>query len=169
MPLALDATAWAQARYRVFPVRPLEKKAAVGGYQHRATTDTSVIERWWQGDYIGYNVGVIADQRVIVDLDIHKNANVLALAQALGCDIHTTLSQRTPRGGYHLFYSHDCVVASSVGLLPGIDIRSGNAYVVGAHSATIDGTYELLMPLDTPLSPVPLALAQCLRPLGSRE
>lgn len=146
MPSKLDAALDAVKRgFRVFPVRPEEKKPAVDGWQMQATDDPDVIKRWWTQNP-RYNIGIPADGLLVVDLDVKHNGpqhwkdmlDLLAYADETAPPTRTSLTQS---GGLHLIYRLPegvRVKNSASALGPGIDVKTDGGYIVGPGS-TING------------------------------
>jgi hypothetical protein len=149
----LDAAiAAGKAGHKVFPVIENGKIPAVGGWQHKATTDEAKIRAMWTdkdpvlGDRIkNYNIGVSTEGLLVLDVD-NKNgkrgSDTLAELD-LFHGVPKTFTVKTPTGGLHLYFAPESSVANSAGRLGlGLDVRGDGGYVVGPGS-TIDGVpYE---------------------------
>jgi hypothetical protein len=127
------AMAMAGRGFRVFPLRPFGKKPAVDDFPSVATTDETTLRAWWtqQPDY---NIGILTTDMVVVDIDVKNRAD--AVDQYVQAGGHwDTLVVQTPTGGYHAYFDGpDSKLVAN--LLPGVDIRSHNGYVVGPGSYT---------------------------------
>src|SRR6266536_6579174 len=121
----LLATALGHARrgWRVFPLRPGDKRPAVRDWEARATTDPTRIERAWRADRFNIGIACGPSGLVVVDLDrpkpgqvpppayrmpgVRDGGDVLAVLceandQPLPVDTYTV---RTASGGTHLYYA----------------------------------------------------------------
>jgi hypothetical protein len=88
--------AWAEAGFKVFPLRPGSKDGQVlRSWKEEATTDPATIGRWW--DEEDYNVACrIEEGHAVVDTDSMEGHQAW-----LDFGGPPTFSVRTPRGGYH--------------------------------------------------------------------
>lgn len=152
---ALEAAA---KGFRVFPVVPDSKAAAIKNWPDLATTDRDRIEAWWLTDPL-FNIGIATGQGLlVVDADV-KNGKPglesLALLDMLG--LPTSLRTTTPSGGVHVYLRVEGKHRNQVDTItdyPGIDIRGDRGYVLGPGS-TIDGTpYVVTAPAET-VTPAP--------------
>lgn len=167
----LDAAlAWAARGFRVFPCMPDEpgtagndkraKRAVWEGWTDFATTEPERIRAWWEG--CEYNVGVLTDNLLVVDVDTKAGRVGMASWMALhgGFD---TLTIRTPSGGYHLYYAGANVAINQGALGRDLDVRSYHGYVL-APGSTIDGV-PYLVEIDAPLVQAPPeVVARCRAP-----
>ncbi len=137
------AAIFASWGWPVFPLVPTQKIPLTAHGVLDATVDVDQIRQWWKatpGANIGIRTGVAFD---VIDIDAHHGGWVsyveLASRSALP-DIHGTV--RTPRGGKHL-YVKPTGEGNRAALLPGVDYRGLNGYVVGAGSSDARGfTYD---------------------------
>ena len=147
---ALD---WASRNFYVFPLHPGTKRPVWKGWLEHATTDPERIKEIWAER--PYNVGVLTDGMICVDVDVKDGRNGIISAFDLGLPFET-LTVRTTSGGLHLYYSGPDV-SNSVGTLgDGLDVRSHHGFVVAPGSVYRAGRYELLR--DLPMAPFPEAL-----------
>lgn len=174
------ATALAHARrgWRVFPLRPGDKRPAVRDWETRATTDPARIERAWRADRFNIGIACGPSGLVVVDLDqpkpgqvpppayrmpgVRDGGDVLAVLceandQPLPVDTYTV---RTASGGTHLYYATPAGVtlrntAGRLGWL--IDTRATGGYVVAAGSTVAGHRYTALV--DVHAVPLPGWLA----------
>jgi hypothetical protein len=116
------------------------KHPKVDAWQDVATSDYNLIQQWFKSDP-AMNYGCVAGtDKFILDIDV-KDANGYDTAARLlgvpmaGLDTYT-FSVKTPSGGEHLYFDADKVYANSVkrALGEGLDVRSGNGFVVGPGS-----------------------------------
>lgn len=146
----LAAALWyAEHGLLVFPIQPGLKLPYKGtrGFKD-ATTDPDVIRAWWER-WPDSNVAIATGHLVdVVDIDgaIGQRSRCQAWGQFESLHVLATVS--TPRaGGMHL-YVPASGEGNKAGLLPGIDYRGLGGYVLAAPSATPDGSYRFLRPLD---------------------
>lgn len=163
--LRTAALAAASRGWRVFPLRPGDKRPAVRDWEQRATTERARIERCWAAGE--WNIGIATGPSglLVVDLDTPKDdaaappewrqpgiragADVLAvLAERHEAAFPLrTYAVRTPTGGEHLYFDAAQVpglrnTAGRLGWL--IDTRARGGYVVAAGSTVAGRRYELL-------------------------
>lgn len=132
---ALD---YAAAGWRVFPCKAGTKQPATAHGFKDASSDPRIIRTWWhEGPY--YNIGLdIPDDIVVLDFDPRNGAPDPG---ALHCP--DTRRQRTPSGGWHLFYTLPVETVTKGQWKKGIDVkRGGRGYVLLAPSETENGKYE---------------------------
>lgn len=163
--LYAHAMAAAERGWRVFPLRPDDKRPAVKDWQTRATCDPDRIAACWAAG--PFNIGIACGPSglLVIDLDTPKpdtppmpppfdtpdvrdGADVLAvLAEQHGQPFPTeTFAQRTGRGGEHLFFTApDGGLRNTAGRLgPLIDTRGIGGYVVGPGSVVNGRPYEVI-------------------------
>jgi hypothetical protein len=170
----LDAALGLAGRnWRVFPLRPGDKRPAVRDWESRATSDPDRVTRAWTAG--PFNIGIASGPSglVVVDLDrpkpgavppppylqrgIRDGADVLAklceaLDQPLPVDTYTV---RTASGGTHLYFTAPKAVtlrntAGRLGWL--IDTRAAGGYVVASGSIVAGRPYQVLIDVE----PMPL-------------
>ncbi|WP_431887015.1 bifunctional DNA primase/polymerase [Micromonospora wenchangensis] len=155
------------------------------GWEDRATTDLDRIRRAWTQQPYGIGIACGPSGLVVVDLDVPKHpadvppaewagardgADVLiALADRYHGTVDPTYTQRTGRGGSHLFYRHPATgptLGNTVGEWGGIgwkvDTRSCGGYVVAAGSTVNRRPYTITLDVDP--APLPAWLADLLAP-----
>ena len=143
---ALD---WAARGFRVFPLIPGDNRPREKGWTRTATRDPDEIRRQWSDPVTGwpqdYNVGVLTNDLIVLDIDVKGGRKGLESAERLGLlgDMLDTLVVRTPSGGYHVYYDGPNRSLSVGKLGDGLDIRSYHGYVVAPGSATAKGVYSL--------------------------
>ncbi|MFF3062404.1 bifunctional DNA primase/polymerase [Streptomyces sp. NPDC057909] len=176
---ALEA---AERGWRVFPLRPADKRPALHGesvcpligdcagghrkWEDRATIDPDRIRRAWADR--PFNVGIATGPSglVVVDLDMPKQKSSTgtpsgvttfgALCERAGQPVPTTYRTRTASGGHHLYFTAPTGIrlTNSAGRLGKlIDTRAHGGYVVAAGSFTATGPYTVTDP--TPPAPLP--------------
>jgi len=159
---------WANSGFRIFPITPDAKYPPI--FKHfggRATTHIEAIVDWWTTNPM-YNIGVVMDGLVCIDVDLYKNPDALEELSIFGIDKNQTLCQRTARGGLHLVYLSAQQYKSKPDRFNGVDIKSGpDAYILGGGSTYEGKPYEILnnvMPV-----PLPPEMAAILTPWGPAE
>lgn len=170
----LDAAlGYAALGYPVFPCRPGAKVPATPHGCCDATRDVARIRQWWRGAPAA-NVAVATSGLLVVDVDpAGRDWPGDAARRAAIRDLSPPV-QRTPRGGFHLFFA---VPAGkqwrcSAGLLAaGVDVRTSGGYVVVAPSSVGGATYRWARPLvpRDALPPPPQWLTDALDALGRRR
>lgn len=140
------ALALATKGFKVFPVTAGKKSPPlIKGWPEKATTDPETIKGWWlDGDH---NPAIHCEGMVVIDVDPRKGGNesLIQLEKEHG-KLPDTLVTLTPTGGRHLFYSlmgAGQSVANGVDVLGrGLDVRSGQGYVVAPGSTVPAGRYR---------------------------
>lgn len=161
------ALSLARRGLRVFPLRPRDKRPLAEGWQRAASSDPLTIHDLFS-KHPSANIGVCTDGLIVIDIDAHKGGmNSLPL---LG-DLPPTFTVRTPRGGLHYYYAapRDVHAASSVDVVPGIDIRADGGLCAAPGSQTADGAY--VIEHDAPICEAPVhivALASRAKPRTER-
>ena len=125
--------------FRVFPCRPGTKQPLKGlKWVQQATQDQQQIQAWWE-QTPNANVGVVADDWVILDIDRKpgKPSGFDTLAKFLSAHnpLPRTLITQTPNGGLHLYFKKPYPGwTPAVRHGPGFDVITGNAYVLAPPS-----------------------------------
>ena len=168
--------------WRVFPLRPGDKRPAVRDWQARATSDHARIRACW--GTVPYNVGIACGSSglVVLDLDVPKEATAAAgwtgeLIRT-GTDVLAAVAARaghpypcatysvvTRSGGTHLYFAAPAGeplrnTASRLG--PLVDTRAAGGYVVAAGSVVDGQRYRVRT--DWPVADLPGWIATALRP-----
>jgi hypothetical protein len=136
----------ARMGFNVFPLHPNSKVPAVSDFTGKATTDEETITDWWFDPILeipkDYNIGIVTNNLVVVDVDNKEGKNgdeSLEELEVFGKEFPPSFEQTTPTGGRHIVYEVLAPVKQGVNVLgPGLDIRAKGGYIVGAGS-TIDG------------------------------
>lgn len=109
------------------------------------TKDAARIANWWE-EWPGANVGIATGQKsgiLVIDVDNHGDVNGLESLQAKEAEIGKlpeTVTQLTGGGGMQLFFKYPGQkVKNGVSILPGVDIRSDDGYVVVPPSSHKSG------------------------------
>lgn len=156
------ALRYALAGWRVLPLQPNGKAPLTAHGVKDASTDPETIGAWWKR-WPDANIGLaLGDDVVCFDVDPRNGGQLDALLK-LGLDPVATVTQRTAGGGWHLLYQkpRGRALAGKVPGVPGVDVLSGDKYIVAAPSV-IDGrryTWER-DPLDVDPARIPLDLAE---------
>lgn len=181
--LVAAALTAAERGWRVFPLRPGDKRPAVRDWQERATCEPARIRECWAGG--SYNVGIACgpSRLVVVDLDLPKEdtctrPGTTGRQARSGYDVLTDLAHRlgeavpaetytvtTRSGGTHLYFRAPAGeplrnTAGRIGHL--VDTRADGGYVVGTGSVVGGRPYRVTR--DTPVAQLPTWLAQAARP-----
>jgi hypothetical protein len=129
---------------------------------HQASTDPDTIRRWWTQwpeANVGLRTGEIAD---VCDIDSTEGRQVLL--GLLGAEAILGPTVRTGSGHWHLYVAATGH-GNRVGLLPGVDWRGANGYIVAPPSLHATGRrYQWHRPLTTPLPACPEPLLDLLTP-----
>lgn len=136
--------------WAVFPLRSGSKIPATEHGFKDATTDLDIVTLWATLPGPSYNWGIATGSVsgiVVVDVDI-KNDGIANTAQL---NLSPTYTVTTPSGGIHYYYAipPGRPVRSTVGLVPGVDIRADGGYVAAPPSVD----YEVAVGCE--LAPLP--------------
>lgn len=141
--------------FKVFPLRPNNKKPAFEGWQEWANTCTRKrIEEYGRANPT-HNWGVSCEHSTLFVLDIdnkkEKGSATLILKESEHGDLPECFTVYTPTGGFHKYFSGSGKsTAGAIG--PGLDTRSIGGYVVAPGSRIDDRTYEFI---DGPVPEAP--------------
>lgn len=107
-----------------------------------ATTDAATIRAWWETEPDA-NVGVAAGRSglIIIDCDGAEGvATFAAWAEAHDVALGDVPCVETARGGRHYYFAAPpgVDVGPKVRVLPGVDVRAGESYVVVPPSVLSD-------------------------------
>lgn len=139
------ALEYAEKGIPVFPVVQNEKNPLTKNGFKDATTDVSVINRWWDKNPEA-NIGIPTGKEsgwFVLDVDnkngISGDGSLKELIEQYG-ELPETRQHVTPSGGYHLIFKHPGYdIQNSAGKLgSGLDIRCDGGYIV-APPSFIDG------------------------------
>lgn len=117
--------------YRVFPVRE-DKSPLIKEWPKRATNDPRQARSLWDA-YPSAGVGIVTgDGLVVVDLDVKNGVDGVGAftdwTTEHGLDWSPTTTTRS--GGQHVYYRASGQYGNRVNVLPGVDVRGENGYVV---------------------------------------
>lgn len=145
----------AKQGFKLFPIIPNSKKPAVNEFYSKATTDETILKRWFDGK--DYNIGISTDTLIVVDIDVKPEKNGFESVKKLadeGKKLPATFQQKSPTGSVHLIYRAPFPVKNSVSKIGlGIDIRGFHGFVVGAGSTINGKEYEIRS--DKPVANAP--------------
>src|SRR6266702_2051168 len=177
--MLLAALDHARRGWRVFPLRPGDKRPAIKDWETRATTDRERITRAWRAGPFNIGIATGPSGLVVLDLDqpkpgaippaawrhpgIRDGGDVLAVLadandQPLPAETYTV---RTCSDGTHLYFTAPPGVSlrNSAGRLGWlIDTRAHGGYVVGAGSSVHRRPYSVAH--DTMPATLPSWLAE---------
>lgn len=105
-------------------------------FQNRLPT-TDELEQWYQEEQ--NNIAIITGKQsgvIVVDVDVIKGGDPTPYKDC-------TCVARTVNGGYHFYYAWCEGVTGTVGVLPGVDLRSDGNYVVAPPSIAFNKDGEL--------------------------
>jgi hypothetical protein len=148
----------ARLGYPVFPCRPRRKEPCTRNGLKDATTDTGLIQGWWE-QWPDANLAVrTGDGLLVVDIDGETGSKAFHALRDEHADTSSGPVVLTGSGrGMHCWYRVDRPVRSSAGkAATGIDIRCDGGYALVPPSVTT-GPYEWHMQLgwfkELPLAP----------------
>lgn len=163
------AHAYAKLGWRVFPVRPRDKRPLVQDWPALATTDTEAIENWWS-EWPDAGVAIATGRESgiwVLDIDAGKDGKdgdsaLFALRQEHG-DLPDTPEVLTGGGGRHLYFKwppNGTEIRNSASKLgQGLDVRGNGGYVLAPGSTHPSGRqYEWeasSTPRTTPVAEAP--------------
>lgn len=118
----------AQLGFRVFPLNG--KLSIFKGYQDEATSDPDKINWWWYQMPFSNIGGMVFNGHVVIDVDPRNGGNDTWQELNEGCDLPTTLTARTSRGGHHLWFKlpYNLPLRGKAG--PGIDLKNSRQLTV---------------------------------------
>lgn len=145
-----EALRLAESGYAVFQCVPQGKiPFALTAPQgcNSATSDLDIITKWWT-QYPERNIGLKCANILVFDLDCNENIDgakdLTDIVQRLGPLPDSALA-RTGSGGWHLFFAKpdiDIIGQKKIkwqGIKTGIDIQTGNQYIVAPPSIHPNG------------------------------
>lgn len=183
-PTLTAALAAVERGWAVIPGRPAEKRPYTAGDGWSASTDPDQVREWWRtwpDALVGINVG--RSGMLVVDVDIHdvdENGfeSIGRLCEGLGhpadwLDGVSLVSRSGSGGRHHLFRAPDGVEFSKrkIGWLPGVDVLSGDSFLVLPPSPhPSGGVYQWMRGPDTgTVEPLPPELLGHLLRAFSRD
>lgn len=147
---------YASMGYRVLPLVANEKRPACPHGVKDATTDESMIRKWFTGT--DYNIGIACYDIFVIDCDLYKYEGLDKWVPMLNDENVPT--QKSPRGGMHFVYKRpeQCNWDNSANKIEkGVDTKTNDGYIA-AFPSTVDGNeyrwvYELKPINELPLPP----------------
>lgn len=164
-----SAALWFGAQgMRVFPVIRNGKTPAIKRWQENASDDPQTIIEWFALSHAGFNFGVVADKLIVLDVDTHSDAKhgptTLSELETVHGALPGTFTVRTATGGVHFYFRNPGTVPVTKGADkagPGLDIQTGNAYLVGPCSTIGDNGYTIIDP--QPIAECPAWLLELIK------
>src|SRR6056300_722925 len=98
------ALMYANNNFNKFPCKPNSKIPAISGWKEAATCDLDAIQDWWRQNP-EYNIGVVADRHIVLDVDIKPEDAIdgfTSLEQHP--ELPITFTVNTPSGGKHYYF-----------------------------------------------------------------
>jgi hypothetical protein len=134
-----NAVYYSDFGWRVFPLRPKDKKPMIKRWQVKATTNFDIINTWWHR-WEDANIGIATGSEsgiVVIDIDTEKGGDwsLAELVQDYG-SIPDAPEVITGSGGKHIYMrSPQEKIRNSAGRLGiGLDIRGNGGYVCAPPS-----------------------------------
>lgn len=158
-PIGRAAVAYARKGWSVIPLHGLDaegrctcrmhgctspgKHPRISKWQRIASSDPGTVEGWWRHYGESANVGIVAGPSGLDIVDIDGDAGTEAYGRLTGGEFDTPLVAKTRRG-WHLYFEADpdrpLRPFAGTGEMKGLDLRSGDSYVVAPPSRAVDGT-----------------------------
>jgi replicative DNA helicase len=141
----------AQLGLRVVPIKPGHKHPPMPAWQDAATSDESIIRKWYEGQYRGFGLGVATGHMgngqhlFVLDIDEHDPAtsgsDTLHDLEATNGKLPDTVEVATGSGGRHLYFLSDVEIRNDAGkkLGPGLDIRGEGGQVLAPPTTHPNG------------------------------
>lgn len=129
---SLDSALDFAKRWPIFPCN--RDKTPLAKWRHEATQDPDKITEWWTlypSALIGQPTGQATT--LVVDIDVKDGISAKERARSLfdGQPIPSTLTYKTPSGGWHIHFLAPEPLGTTVGkLAPSVDTRGEGGYVV---------------------------------------
>lgn len=141
---------------------------------HDASNDPERIRAMFEAarHATGYGIACGRPPHHLIGLDLDRDAEkdvdgvweLRRLCARKGIAVPRTVIIRTPRGGYHAWWTGpaDVKVPNRAGhMAPGVDVRGAGGYLVGPGSRSTRGLYTLASdPSDVTVRPIPEQLLQ---------
>lgn len=145
--LLAKALWYASVGAKVIPLAPGSKRPLTKHGLKDATDDPEQIKAWW-AKYPTANIGIRTGREsgiVVLDVDVKNGAKGMESLAKLEEEYgpFPTLWATTPTGGRHYFFlAPDCRVPNRTNLLPGIDVRGDDGYIVVSPSEVDGNSYD---------------------------
>lgn len=157
------ALAYAEAGYKIFPCRPMDKVPLVSGGFHVASSDKAQVELWWKQwpeANIGLPTGAVNG---LVVLDFDEKSGGLDTFEEMKATLPPASTVATGGGGLHLYFAHPGQeIRNKAGLQPGLDIRGDGGYVIAPPSVHSSGMEYTFTHEEAALTELPTALLAAL-------
>ena len=161
------ALSYAHIGWKVLPLQPHEKRPATAHGLKDATNDPEQIKKWWK-DNPNYNIGIATGEEsmglyiIDIDVDHEKGKDGVQMFkewQKKHERISNTVTCKTPRGGYHLYFYDHNNLKNIAGIDGCIDTRANGGYIVAPPSIHPNGgTYTWIRsPSDKQVANLPRA------------
>lgn len=128
-----SALAYANCGLYVFPLAPRGKQPRIKDWPRKAATDPGIIREWWTR-WPNANIGVHVGRSGLVVLDVDpRNGGTESLRELMrehGDGFLSPMKVNTGGGGCHHYYAHSGTADFPAQIAKGIDLKSGNGYVV---------------------------------------
>ncbi len=139
------AIEYARAGFRVFPLHDAGsekgKRPRISNWPNVASSDETQIRQWWE-KFPNANIGLLTGSEVgfyVLDIDPRGGGDnsLTTLIEQHG-QLPETVIQHTGGGGYHFLFRCDNPQKNRAGVLPGIDIKGENGFIVVSPSVHPD-------------------------------
>jgi len=147
-----EALSYCKRGYSVIPIKPNGKKPLVQWkkYQTQRATEKK-IKKWWE-KWPDANVGIVTGAisgLVVIDIDSPEGLKELK-KRLQHYDFNALPRSKTGKGS-HLFFKHPRTkILNRTRVLPGVDVRGDDGYVVAPPSRHESGKrYKWKVPLDS--------------------
>lgn len=141
------ALEYAARGFAVIPVAAHAKKPLNENGSRKPSRDPEVIRGWWQR-WPDANVGIVTGEPsgglVVIDIDVDEDkgkdgfAAIVAWQQEHG-NFPGTVTARTGRGGWHLYYRSNKLYKNGQNANLSIDLRGDGGYIVAPPSVHANG------------------------------
>lgn len=101
-----------------------------------ATNDVASVRRWWEM-WPEANIGIATGQKsnlVVIDVDPRHGGDKSWTEWCNQNDLPETLKSLTGGGGFHLYFTTNEPTKNRVNVLPGVDVRGEDGYIVAPGS-----------------------------------
>ena len=148
--------------YGLMPIPLKEKRSLIKWEGYQVTRPPRELVKNWFSDFSNARIGIITgtvSDLLVLDVDGDEG-----IAEVKEKEIPKTWTVKTPRGGYHYYFSYPSVLAgiptTLAGILPKVDVRGQAGYVVSVNG---HADYSWVhSPYDCDLSDAPKWLIELL-------
>ena len=132
-----------------------------------ATTDDKLINEWFKGSAVNVGINTAGSGLIVLDIDVSNGKQGLQWLQHMknkGNEMPLTPTAKTGSGGMHYYFNADSKTAiETLELLDGhtqsvfgcVDVIHNTALIVPPSKHISGGTYEWIVPPETPLAEIP--------------